>query len=114
MATGRFGPGFAALAAALALGACTQTASRPAAPPPGVVPGVTPSTFSMPGGSGCAGEIGRFRAVLKNDVDTGNVGQTVFTRANADLDRGSASCSSGREGEALSVLASTKSRYGYR
>ena len=114
MARGRFGGGLAAASVALALGACTQTASSPAAPPPGAVPGVTPNTFAMPGGSGCAGEIGRFRAVLKNDVDTGNVGQTVFTRANADLDRGSAACSAGREGEALSVLASTKSRYGYR
>lgn len=98
----------------LALAACTQTASAPPAPPPGVVPGVTPNTFSMPGGTGCAGEIARFRAVLKNDVDTGNVGQGVFNRASADLDRGDAACAAGRDGEARSVLASTKSRFGYR
>ena len=105
---------FTASLAALALSACTQTARAPAAPPPGTIPGVTPNTFSMPGGGGCSGEIARFRAVLKNDNDTGNVGDVVFGRANGDLDRGSAACSAGREGEALSILASTKSRYGYR
>jgi hypothetical protein len=96
---------------ALSLAACTQTAS---APPPGAVPGVTPTTFRMPDGSGCAGELARFRAVLKNDVQTGNVGEGVFNRASGDLGRGDAACAAGREGEALSILASTKSRYGYR
>ena len=104
-----------ALLLSLALGGCTQTtASRPAAPPPGVVPGVTPNTFAMPGGGGCSGEIARFRAVLKNDVDTGNVGQGVYNRADADLGRADAACAAGRDGEAVSVVASTKSRYGYR
>lgn len=103
----------AALVAAL-LGACTQTASAPAAPPPGVIPGVTPNTFAMPAGAGCSGEIARFRAVLKNDVDTGNVNQSVYNRAEPDLQRASAACSAGREGEANSIVASTKSRFGYR
>lgn len=103
----------AALVAAL-LGACTQTASAPAAPPPGVIPGVTPNTFSMPAGAGCSGEIARFRAVLKNDVDTGNVNQSVYNRAEPDLQRASAACAAGREGEANSIVASTKSRFGYR
>lgn len=98
----------------LLLGACTQTASVPPAPPPGVIPGVTPNTFAMPAGGGCAGEIARFRAVLRNDVDTGNVGQGVYDRASSDLDRASAPCASGRDGEASSIVASTKSRYGYR
>ena len=105
-------PALAALAA-FALAACTQTASAPT-PPSGAVPGLTPNTFSLPSGTGCAGEIARFKAVLKNDVDTGNVGQSVYNRASADLARGDASCAAGRDGEALSVLAATKSRFGYR
>ena len=98
---------------ALALGACTQTASRPAAPPPGAVPGVTPNTFAMPGGTGCSAEVARFHAVLKNDVDTGNVGQGVYDRANGDLRRADAACAAGRDGEGRSILAATKSRFGY-
>lgn len=98
---------------ALALGACTQTASRPAAPPPGAIPGVTPNTFAMPGGTGCSAEVARFHAVLKNDVDTGNVGQGVYDRANGDLRRADAACAAGRDGEGRSILAATKSRFGY-
>lgn len=110
-------PHRAALSAAflaLALAGCTQTASAPPAPAPGVVPGVTPNTFRMPAGSGCAGEIAQFRAVMKNDVDTGNVGEGVYSRAMSDTDRADGACSAGRDGEARSSLASTKSRYGYR
>jgi hypothetical protein len=103
------------LAGSLALlaAACTQT-SGPAAPPPGAIPGVTPSTFHLPGGAGCSGEIARFQAVLQNDVDTGNVAQSVYDRAEPDLNRASAACSAGRDGEARSILASTKGRFGYR
>ncbi len=105
---------FSTIFFALALAGCTQTASTPAAPPPGVVPGVTPNTFRMPAGAGCAGEIAQFRAVMKNDVETGNVGEGVYTRAMSDTDRADGACSAGRDGEARASLASTKSRYGYR
>ncbi|MGA0598957.1 hypothetical protein [Enterovirga sp. CN4-39] len=105
---------FGVACAALVLAACTQTASAPPAPPPGAVPGVTPNTFRMPEGAGCAGEIGQFKAVLKNDVDTGNVGQSVYNRATADLGRAESACAAGRDGDARALLASTKSRFGYR
>ena len=103
------------LAGSLALlaAACTQT-TRPAAAPPGAIPGVTPSTFAMPSGEGCSGEIARFQAVLKNDVDTGNVNQSVYRRAEPELNRASAACAAGRDGEARSILGATKSRFGYR
>jgi len=107
-------PLLAAAVAALALAGCNRTASAPPAPPPGAVPGVTPNTFAMPTGTGCAGEIARFRAVLANDVQTGNVNQSVANRANPDLDRASAACSAGREGEALSIVSAAKTRIGYR
>lgn len=104
----------AAACSAALLSACTQTASVPAAPPPGVIPGVTPNTFSMPSGAGCSGEIARFRAVLRNDVDTGNVSQSVYDRAEPDLQRASGACAAGRDGEANAIVTSTKSRFGYR
>lgn len=97
----------------LVLGACTPTASTRPAPPPGAVAGVTPSTFAMPSGSGCASEIARFRAVLRNDLETGHVGQGVYDRAGTELSRGEAACAAGRDGEGRSILASTKARFGY-
>ncbi|NNM71772.1 hypothetical protein [Enterovirga aerilata] len=104
----------AAALACLALAACNQTAATPPSPPPGAAPGVTPSTFRMPEGAGCAAEIAQFKAVLKNDADTGNVGQSVYSRATADLGRAESACAAGRDGEARSLVASTKTRYGYR
>lgn len=103
-----------ALVAAVALGGCTQTARTPAAPPPGSAPpGVTPSTFHMPEGTGCAGEVARFKAVLDNDVAVGHLTRSVHGRASADADRAGAACSAGRDGEARSQLAATRARYGY-
>ena len=113
MASKRTHHGTAATIAALlslTLAACNQTAATPPAPPPGTAP----SAVRMPEGAGCAGEIAQFRAVLKNDVDTGNVGQSVYTRATADLGRAESACAAGRDGEARSLVASTKSRFGYR
>ena len=108
--------GLAAVALlSLGLSACNQTAATPPAPPPGTVAGMTPNPIRMPdGGVGCSGEIAQFRAVLKNDVDTGNVGQSVYNRASADLGRADSACAAGRDGEARSLVASTKSRFGYR
>jgi curli biogenesis system outer membrane secretion channel CsgG len=93
----------------IALAACNQTAATPPAPPPAAVAGLPSSSAS-----GCSGDIAQFKAVLKNDVDTGNVGQSVYNRANADLGRAESACAAGRDGEARSLVASTKSRFGYR
>ncbi len=111
--TGGIWAGAAVVSLGLLAGACTQTATPPA-PPPGVIPGVTPSTFRLPDGAGCSGEVARFQAVLKNDVDTGNVNQSVYNRAEPDINRAAAACSAGRDGEARAILAATKSRFGYR
>ena len=39
---------------------------------------VTPPSFQMPGGSGCAGEIARYRAVQDNDLAMGHVAKSVY------------------------------------
>ena len=107
--TRHFQPVPIALVLSLALAACTQTASTQPAPSPLAAAAGLPATAA-----GCAGEIAQFRAVLKSDVDTGNVGQSVYNRANADLAQAESACAAGREGEARSRVASTKSRFGYR
>lgn len=106
---------FMTAALGLALAGCqTQMAAAPPAPPPEqAAPGVTPSTFHMPTGSGCSGEIARFQAVLDNDVAIGHTTKPVHDRATADLDRARATCSTGGEGPALAQLHAVKTKFGY-
>lgn len=97
----------ASLAAPLLLGACTQTGTAPTSPAtPAAIVGST-------AGAGCAAEIARFEDVLSKDVESGNLARRVYDRAGPDLRRASAACQAGRDGEARSLLASTKSRLGY-
>lgn len=105
-----------AAAAALAslLAGCTQTASPQSPVPQGsAAPGVTPSNFQLPEGAGCGGDLARFQAVLKNDVEVGHLGQAVYGRAVADLRQAETACQSGRDVQARSILAITRRNYGY-
>jgi hypothetical protein len=89
---------------ALTLAACSETG-----------PSATASAgLRLPTGSGCAGDIGEFRAVLANDRQTGHVNRTVYDRAMAELDRAAAACAAGRDSEAVRLVRATKQRYGYR
>lgn len=98
----------------LALAAC-NTAGPPPAPDPSSAPvGVTPSTFSMPSGSGCAGEVARFQAVMDNDLATGHTTQGVHGRVSAEIATARATCGAGNEGGAIAQLNATKARFGYR
>ena len=95
---------------------CTQTAGPLPAPAP-VTPtaaaGVTPSTFRLPEGSGCTGEVGRYRAVMANDLETGHVTRAVHDRVVAELDRAASACSAGRDAEAVRMVHATKAKFGY-
>ncbi|MGX5734487.1 hypothetical protein [Bosea thiooxidans] len=101
--------------AAVLLSACqTPTASPPPAPPPAqAAPGVTPSTFSMPTGSGCSGEVERFQAVIDNDLATGHTTKSVHSRVSGEIARARTSCSSGNEAGAIGQIRATKARFGY-
>lgn len=94
---------------ALPLAACNQTASAPAS----ASTSVTPSGFSMPGGTGCKGEIDRYRAVMSNDLSMGHVNQSVYGRVDRELGQAEAACAAGRDAEAVRMVNATKSRYGY-
>lgn len=95
-------PAFCALVAALTLAACNSTGS------PTAVAGL-----GAPAATGCAGEVGRFQAVLDSDLGMGHVNKSVYDRASADLSRASAACSAGRDAEAVRMVAATKARFGY-
>jgi hypothetical protein len=105
-----------ALPFALVVAACTQTAS---APPPPAESGprsaslVTPAGFRLPEGTGCAGDLARFRAVQANDLQTGHVNRSVHDRIAAELTAAEAQCAAGNDAGARAALAATKRRYGY-
>lgn len=100
---------------AVLLSACqTPTASAPPAPPPEqAAPGVTPSTFRMPGGTGCSGEVERFQAVIDNDLATGHTTKSVHDRVSAEIARARTSCAAGNEAGATGQIRATKARFGY-
>ena len=94
---------------ALPLAACNQTASAPAP----ATTSVTPSDFHMPVGSGCKGEIDRYRAVMTNDLSMGHVNQSVYNRVDKELGQAEAACAAGRDAEAVRMVNGTKARHGY-
>ena len=96
--------------AAATLGACQQRAAPRVAEPAPVVP----APLALPTGSGCGPEVARTKAIVASDVATGNLDASVGERFNADLSQAAAECAAGKSGEALHLLATAKSRYGYR
>ncbi|MBY6240920.1 hypothetical protein [Methylosinus sp. Sm6] len=102
----------------LLFAACALAGCNSAQPPTAVAPvvasrNVTPRNFTLPSGSGCAGAIARYRAVLDNDLAMGHVGQGVYATIQSELGPADSACSAGRDGEALSLLRASKSRHGY-
>ena len=65
------------------------------------------------GGGGCSGEIDRYKTVMKNDFDTGNVNKSVYAQFQSEIARADAACSAGRDSEAIGLVRSSKARHGY-
>lgn len=102
---------------ALALSACNQTAS---APPPAsrasgslAASGVTAPGFRLPEGAGCTGEVARFRAIIRNDLETGHTTKPVHDRMAAELDQAESACAAGRDGDAVRMVRATRTKFGY-
>lgn len=103
----------------LALAACQSTQAPPPAPAPqaqaqqprGV--SITPQNFKLPEGSGCSGDIARFRAIQANDLETGHTTKTVYDMIEGEMKKADAMCSSGNAGGASAHVRATKSRFGY-
>ncbi len=91
------------LTGALLLAACNQTATTPAGT----------SMTATPAGTGCRGEIDRYRAVMSNDLAMGHVNQSVYNRVDREVAQAEAACSAGRDAEAIRMVNATKARHGY-
>lgn len=110
--------GRAALLAAVTatLAACNTTAPQPPAAPSAPVTSassVTPSSFRLPEGTGCSGDVARFRAVIDNDLATGHTTKPVHEKMSAEVNQAASACQAGQDGPARSMIAATKKRYGY-
>lgn len=104
-----------ALALSAGLAACQSAGGPPPAPAPSNAPaGVTPSTFSMPTGGGCSGEVERFQAVMDNDLNTGHTTKGVHAKVSGEIAGARQTCSGGNEAGAVAQLNATKGKFGYR
>lgn len=108
-------PSVAALAC-LALAACNSPAPQAPAPQaaaPTAQSPVTPSSFKLPDGAGCSGEIARWQAIQDNDRATGHVGETVYNQIRGEIAQASAACQAGKDAEARALVRASRARHGY-
>lgn len=103
-----------AVVASLAVAGCNETNGSLASGPDASTLPPTNSSFGLPPGSPCSGEIARYEGVVKSDLRTGNVEQKVFDQIQAELKRAAAACRAGHGGESHSIVAASKSKHGYR
>lgn len=71
------------------------------------------SGFSMPAGSGCAGEIARYRAVQENDLAMGHVAKSVYAQIRREIEAAEKVCAAGQEAKANAMIRASQSRHGY-
>ena len=109
----RFALPLAAVALGVTLAGCNESSGDGMAPTTAAAT-APPSSFGLPPGAPCSGEIGRYDAVVKDDLRTGNVEQKVYDQIQRELTRAVAACSAGKGGEAHALVAASKSKHGYR
>lgn len=102
------------------LGGCNSQAPQPQSPQPQTpasqqryVSPITPPGFKLPDGAGCSGAVERYRAVIANDHETGNVNDSVYKQIESEISTAAAACAAGRDGEAQALVRASKSRHGY-
>lgn len=102
-------------ACGFALAACQSVGPSPAPPAPSdyTVPGVTPSTFRLPSGTGCSGEVERFQAVMDNDLASGHTTKGVHARVSSQIATARSTCAGGNDGGATGQIRATKAKFGY-
>jgi hypothetical protein len=74
---------------------------------------VTPQNFVMPEGSGCVGDIARYRAVQDNDLAMGHVAKSVYNQIKSEIATAEQVCAAGKDREAQAMIKASKRRHGY-
>jgi hypothetical protein len=72
-----------------------------------------PPTVQLPEGSGCAGAIGRYRAVMENDLSMGHVNQSVYNQIQGEISEAASACAAGQDARAIGLVRASKARHGY-
>ena len=103
----------APLFATLALAGCSPSGPPPAPEPAAYRSAITPPGFKLPEGTGCAGEIARYRAIMANDKRGGQVNDKVFDVISHEINGSEAACSAGNSAQSLNLLHASKARHGY-
>ena len=99
---------------AAALAGCNSPAPAPeAATPAAASIRVTPPGFKLPAGSGCSGEIARYRAIQDNDLAMGHVAQSIYDQIRAEIGAAETTCAAGRDAQARAMILSSRQRHGY-
>jgi hypothetical protein len=101
------------LAGAVGLAGCQSTSPVASASPTPAVAQAASRGDVLAQGGGCAGEIARYQAVMKNDFDTGNVNKSVYGQFQSEIARAQAACSAGHDSEAIGLVRASKARHGY-
>lgn len=104
----------------LVLSACQSTqdtrnsaASASASAPAPASLSYTPTTFHMPTGSGCQGNIDRWQAVQNNDLQLGHVSQSVYNQIQSEIKAAQTECSAGHDAQASAMIVASKHKHGY-
>jgi hypothetical protein len=93
---------------------CNQTTGSNAAPVAAVpVAAHVPIDPGLPEGALCTKAYTHYQAVLKADVETGNVQQSVYTQIQSELAPASTACAAGRDAEARSLIHASQEKHGY-
>jgi hypothetical protein len=104
----------AAALAALLLAGCNSPGPTAGAPPPAAAStDVTPSNFAMPTGSGCAGDIARYRAIQNNDLAMGHVAKSVYNQIKGEIADAERVCAAGDDRKASAMIVASRQRHGY-
>jgi hypothetical protein len=105
---------FTTLAIALALSACNSSAPPPVASAPAqATTNVTPSSFHLPEGAGCTGDIARWQAIQQNDLQMGHVNKAIYDQIQGEIANASTACQANRSAEASALVRASKARHGY-
>ena len=74
---------------------------------------ITRPGFQLPTGTGCSGDVARFRAIIRNDLETNHTTKSVHDQIMTEMDRADAMCSAGNAGAASGHVRATRVRFGY-
>jgi hypothetical protein len=104
------------LAAVFSLAGCNASAPPPVAAvaaPDAYAARTPPPDLNLPPGAACTADIEQWRPVLEDDLQTGNLNQSVYDQIQSDIAAAAPVCRAGRDAQARGMIAASKRKHGY-